>query len=85
MLGVKTVDPRKFAVTEEASKQYDVVVEEIQKWSDMTQRGWYLISQESFTKLCNDNFRNGIITGVAITGTVAIIHKFVTKHKTEEE
>ena len=51
----------------------------------MTQRAWYLISQESFTKLCNDNFRNGIIAGVAITGTVAIIHKFVTKHKSEEE
>ena len=85
MLGVKTVDSRKFAVTEEASKQYDVVVEEMQKWSDMTQRGWYLISQESLTKLCNDNFRNGIIAGVVIIGTVAIIHKFATKHKTEEE
>lgn len=84
MLGVKTVDTSKFAVSKEASKQYDVVVEEMQKWSDMTQRGWYLISQESFIKLCNDNFRNGIIAGVAITGTVAIVRKLATKHKSEE-
>ena len=85
MLGVKTKVTGTRAVSEEVAQQYDVVCKEIVKLHGMTTCGWDLLTHDSFVKLCNTNFRNGIIAGVAITGTAVIIHKLATKHESEEE
>ena len=85
MLGNKLLNKTTVKVSEEALKQQKLVIEEIGKLADLTNRGWDLVASELFDKVRKISFGEGFICGTAFAGLTVAASKVVKKRKSKTD
>lgn len=85
MFGVKTNSKGMLSVSQEVATQHAVVAEEVRKLHELSGLGWYVIEHKCFTKMCNTNFRNGMLCGAALTVVINLTIAALNSMDTSEE
>ena len=84
MLGNKVLAKATMKATEEVSKQFGVITEELNKLANITGKNWCLTEAKLFNKVRKISFGQGFICGTAITGIVIAKRKQKDEPKTYE-
>lgn len=72
-------------ISDEATKHYNFILDELQLLADLSHMDWKLMTYEAYARNHNISFREGTIVGLAIGGIVYIGNKIYTKHKSTQK